>query len=86
MGDVTPTRAGFWLQDRARQDPDVKMLVHAAYRKYQVSNMSELVVAHEDVVMALYEGAVDMLEGVDDMQSYDGRVRDSWMRQRADGT
>ena len=83
--EVPPLRAAFWLQDRARQDPDIKALVHAAYRKYEVNNMTELLEAAEHVVVAMYEGAVDMLDGLEDMTSYDERVKESWLRQREEG-
>lgn len=76
--EAAVTRAANWLRVTAKQDEDVKLALFAAYRRHEVTNISELARDHPNEVLALCEALQDMLEGVADMDRYDAEVRELW--------
>jgi hypothetical protein len=72
-----PLFAANWLRDRANQDEDIKLSLHAAYVKFGVSSISEL---DPDFVVALYETWVEADLDLDLMAEADTETRERMAR------
>jgi hypothetical protein len=68
-----PLLAANWLRDRANQDEDIKLSLHAAYVKFGVSSISEL---DPDFVVALYETWVEADLDIELMEEADTDTRE----------
>jgi hypothetical protein len=75
--EIKPLFAANWLRDRANQDEDIRLSLHAAYVKFGVSSISEL---DPDFVVALYETWVEADLDLDLMAEADTETRERMAR------
>lgn len=70
-------KAASWLRKRAIEDEDIKLALHAAYRKFGVTQINQL---PDDFVLDLYESMIEADLDMELMTEADTDARDRMAR------
>lgn len=76
--DAAVVKAANWLRVTAKKDEDVRTALFNAYRKHEVTNISELARDQPQLVLDLCEAMQEMFLDVDAMNAHDDELRGVW--------